>query len=382
MTIYYLSTTFFSDTDLNVLKNIVKGHKVIYAVIFSKSNANYSKEELQTYCNEYNIEFIPFQLKYRHRNPLNLITFLKVIQSVEQSKADILYAFDFNELYLNTVLYLFGKTNNTIIGVHDVQNHSGTKNSAVFSFARNLLLRKFTYFQTFSKVQQNILQSRNRGQEVFSIPLGLKDFGPKPKISKPEAFTSFLFFGNIMPYKGLANLISCINQLAQKYSNFRLVIAGRASNWAQEYAPLITANVNIAANIGFIHNEDIPVYFSHADYLILPYKDVTQSGPLTIAYQYHVPVIATDLEGFREFIYPDETGFLCNPEEEDSLYLQLENAINRSADDYKLLTDRLAETVKREFSDASLNEQYNQMFSHVAGAHKQNQEEPFAIVST
>jgi len=379
MTIYYLSTTFFSDTDLNVLKNIVKGHKVIYTVIFSKSNANYSKEELQIYCDQYNIEFIPVQLKYRHRNPLNLIAFLKIIQSIKQSNADILYAFDFNELYLNTVLYLFQKTNNTIIGVHDVQNHSGTKNSAVSGFAKNLLLRKFKYFQTFSKVQQNILLSRNQGQQVFSIPLGLKDFGPKPEVSKPEAFTSFLFFGNVMPYKGLANLISCINQLAQKYSNFRLVIAGRAPNWAQEYAPLITAHANISANIGFINNEDIPTYFSHADYLILPYKDVTQSGPLTIAYQYNVPVIATNLEGFREFIYPDETGYLCNPDVEHSLYLQLENAINRSTEEYELLTHRLAETVKREFSDASLHEQYNRMFSQVASALKQNQKESFAM---
>lgn len=44
--------------------------------------------------------------------------------------------------------------------------------------------------------------------------------------------------------------------------------------------------------------------------LILPYKQVTQCGPLLIAYDENMPVICSDLPGFKEYIDDYESGII------------------------------------------------------------------------
>ena len=43
---------------------------------------------------------------------------------------------------------------------------------------------------------------------------------------------------------------------------------------------------------------------------MLPYQDVAQSGPHMIAYNYNLPVIASDIEGFAERVEDGENSFL------------------------------------------------------------------------
>ncbi|TCD01981.1 glycosyltransferase [Pedobacter frigidisoli] len=364
MTIYFLSTTFFSDVDINLLKHLAKEHKIIYGVIFSKLDSNYTIEELEDLCGRYNIEFVPINLKYRHRNPRNLITFYKVLRSIKKSKADLLYTLDFNELYLNTMMFFLRSAKSTIVGFHDVENHSGTKNAFFANFAKHLLFKKFRFLQTFSNVQNNLLRDMYPKKNIFSIPMTLKDFGEKPLI-EPTKQVCFLFFGNILPYKGLDNLMKCVNRLAEKRSNFKLIIAGRSNDWNEVYEPLIEHPEVLETHIGFIENKEIPEYFTRANYLVLPYRDVTQSGPMSIAYHYNVPIIATDLEGFREFIAEDVSGYLFDGSDVNGLYAVLENAIMRSDEEYSALKDRLASFVATEFSSESVVEKYNRMFDFV-----------------
>jgi len=55
------------------------------------------------------------------------------------------------------------------------------------------------------------------------------------------------------------------------------------------------------------------LYFKAADVLVLPYKEIFQSGVLFLAYSFGLPVIATDVGSFREDIVEGYTGFLCKP---------------------------------------------------------------------
>jgi glycosyltransferase involved in cell wall biosynthesis len=48
--------------------------------------------------------------------------------------------------------------------------------------------------------------------------------------------------------------------------------------------------------------------------LVLPYRAIYQSGPLSLAYRFGVPVIATRVGAFDRDIIPDVTGVLCEPE--------------------------------------------------------------------
>jgi len=55
------------------------------------------------------------------------------------------------------------------------------------------------------------------------------------------------------------------------------------------------------------------LYLKGADVLVLPYKEIFQSGVLFLAYTFGLPVVATDVGSFREDIVDGSTGFLCEP---------------------------------------------------------------------
>jgi glycosyltransferase involved in cell wall biosynthesis len=56
-----------------------------------------------------------------------------------------------------------------------------------------------------------------------------------------------------------------------------------------------------------------------ADLLVLPYRDIFQSGVLFLGYRYGLPVVATDVGSFREDVVEGRTGFLCPPENASEL---------------------------------------------------------------
>src|SRR5260370_41787023 len=69
----------------------------------------------------------------------------------------------------------------------------------------------------------------------------------------------------------------------------------------------------IILNIQFVSDDEIELYLKAADVLVLPYKDIFQSGILFLAYTFGLPVVATDVGSFREEIVKGETGFVCRP---------------------------------------------------------------------
>jgi glycosyltransferase involved in cell wall biosynthesis len=63
----------------------------------------------------------------------------------------------------------------------------------------------------------------------------------------------------------------------------------------------------------FIPDEEMETYLKAADVLVLPYKDIFQSGVLFLGYSFGLPVIVTDVGSFREEIVEGSTGYLCEP---------------------------------------------------------------------
>ena len=122
-----------------------------------------------------------------------------------------------------------------------------------------------------------------------------------------------LFFGLIRDYKGLDLLIEAMTYLDDSY---QLLIAGEAYGSFGKYQKLIDhspAKERILVKNHYIEDKEVATLFSAADALVLPYKSATQSGVLSVAYYYEIPVVATDTGGFREAIGQAETGVVCAP---------------------------------------------------------------------
>ena len=64
----------------------------------------------------------------------------------------------------------------------------------------------------------------------------------------------------------------------------------------------------------FVPDASIPIYFSAADYLILPYRSGTQSGVASIAHTYNLPIIATNTGGIAENLSINKGTIIERPE--------------------------------------------------------------------
>jgi glycosyltransferase involved in cell wall biosynthesis len=166
--------------------------------------------------------------------------------------------------------------------------------------------------------------------QVTVIPFGINNSVPNTELSPEQAKErlglrkedkTILFFGNIAPYKGLEYLVSAYQQIADKHSDYKLVIAGRPKGTEEYWTNLYeTIQPDVQRGNILLRNEYIPdketeVFFKAADVLALPYRHIYQSGVLFLGYSFGLPVIAADVGSLKDEIVEGKTGFVFKPED-------------------------------------------------------------------
>jgi D-inositol-3-phosphate glycosyltransferase len=153
----------------------------------------------------------------------------------------------------------------------------------------------------------------------------------KRQLGVKNSEKAILFLGRIKPYKGIEHLLEAFEQLVKRDATYRLIIAGEPHKGSEEYLDEIRGIVTrdfgqgeIVLQFQFIPDEEMEIYLKAADVLVLPYKDIFQSGVLFLAYGFGLPVVATDVGSFREEIVEGETGFICKPGDPADLAKTLE----------------------------------------------------------
>jgi glycosyltransferase involved in cell wall biosynthesis len=209
---------------------------------------------------------------------------------------------------------------------------SGILNRFTLRIMYNLLDHIFVHT---NKMKGQLVEQFGVDEKKISvIPFGINDTIPTTRLTKSQARQKLevsdgekvlLFFGNIAPYKGLEYLVLAMPILKEKLGQIKLIIAGRVkdcNSYWESIQELIRKNKLeecVSARTKFIPDEDVETYYKAADVLILPYKSIFQSGVLSLSYNFGLPVIATDVGSLREDIIEGETGYLCPPQDPNSL---------------------------------------------------------------
>jgi glycosyltransferase involved in cell wall biosynthesis len=150
---------------------------------------------------------------------------------------------------------------------------------------------------------------------------GKWDTSPNVRPEPDSAEPTLLFFGTIRRYKGLKTLLEGLAVL-RKSMRFKAVIAGEFYVDPAPYyrlAERLGLNGYLDWNDHYIPNEEVPALFRAADLVVLPYREATQSGVVSVAYQFEVPVVATEVGGLAEVVRQGETGYLVPPADPDAL---------------------------------------------------------------
>jgi glycosyltransferase involved in cell wall biosynthesis len=214
-----------------------------------------------------------------------------------------------------------------VLTVHDTEPHDrGNEKSrqafvAAFGYASHLVVH--------SKRLAVLLAARlpGRGSDITFMEHGLDPWAGSADLlpyrhGRP---VKILLFGVLQRYKGLDILLDALDGIAM---SFELVVAGRCSDHAlrAELSARIAAHPQAAAirwHDGYVPEQDVPALFIEADMLVLPYRRIDQSGVLFQAYRFGLPVVATKVGAFEDYVGP-EHGEVCDPEDAVALRAAIE----------------------------------------------------------
>lgn len=139
-----------------------------------------------------------------------------------------------------------------------------------------------------------------------------------------ETDQMILFFGNLTPSKGIPDLIEAFSYVKLSSPSSKLVIAGMPSKLVNisEFKQL-AEDLNISSSVFFdsryIPMEEIEPLMRLATVAVFPYRNISQSGALQVAYAFGLPVIATNTGGFPEAVEDGKSGYLVPVESPQEL---------------------------------------------------------------
>ena len=153
----------------------------------------------------------------------------------------------------------------------------------------------------------------------------------KRQLGIAQTDRTMLFFGRLQPYKGLEYLLDALELLSPKRGDYKLIIAGEPKRGSEAYeeqiergiAPLVERGT-VIPRLRFIRDDEIELYFKAADVLVLPYKEIFQSGVLFLGLTFGLPAVASDVGSFHEDLIEERTGWLCRPGDVPDLARALE----------------------------------------------------------
>jgi len=303
MKIVYITNSSFIDHSYTIVKEL---KKKIGVSVFIQAKEN--TEEIKQWCKSLEAVFVK---RKRYRNPLSFFSELKFLRSVKKLNADKIW---FNGISVYQALIAKYLLNNFLVMIHDVKSHPGNRD--YFSLAApklNFLLFK-KRICTASFAQASLLQNiYSVKPKVFQLPIidYYSDMGnPAETIFTDKKSIRFFFFGTVYPYKGIETLIEAAEILKGKGLDFNLSVFGRLRYNIQALKYRIDKLGDVKLIDKYIDYKEVLNIYRQNDVQILPYRQVTQCGPLLIGYNELICSICSDLPGFREYVDDGKSGLL------------------------------------------------------------------------
>lgn len=358
----------FVDCDNNpeILTEILKVYNIHWIIILPLEGARFKESDFKDLADLSGLTITFLYTKVRQRDPRMLIFYEKLYKKILEIKSDLVYFNYVPETPYILPLYWRLNKEKTIFTAHD-----GTVNKAFkFSF-----ITKITFFlaynfilnvNMFSNSQAKLFKKNFGKKNIFVIPLTLKEFGEsKLDVTKNNDIVIFGFFGTIHYGKNLGLLIEAACSLYEDgVTNFKININGNCDHW-ETYERNIKYPNLFELNIRHIENSEIPDIFTRCHFIVFPYKVMSQSGALKVAFNYNVPVIVSDLDGFKDEVADNVNGYIFKSENAMDLKEKMKIAIHNFKKDYEEVCYKVKTYNYNNYSNLSISQRYLQMFEKV-----------------
>jgi glycosyltransferase involved in cell wall biosynthesis len=311
-----------------------------------------------------------FGLNFDVRKNLSGLYSFKNLETVNEINPDIVHDPTDEFPQVSLFAYLKGVYNDRpyVITSHEVE-HGGsggllkladTIESSIPDFPKAAAV-------VHSERQRDALLAQDRNIEsIRVIPHGVYTFfsefdHPEP----PEQPNHALFFGSLIPPKGLELLVRALPKIVDELPSFSLTIAGKGhvpnpDGLLDEY------DDHVRVRNEFIPNEEVGELFCRARVVVLPYRDGWQtghSGTLSTAFAFGKPVVTTDVGDFQQMVGGSGAGVVVEPENVDAL---AEGVVRVLSDESRRREmAKVSAEVAEELSWENIGEKHVEMYRHV-----------------
>jgi D-inositol-3-phosphate glycosyltransferase len=289
--------------------------------------------------------WLPSKTKGKSRidKTVKYFRYLMRLYSYIKKNADVVHFQFFRRRRIESLFYyLLSKSGVKLVHtVHDVIPLDESKTDRFFN---NIVYKASSRLIVHSEPNKKVLSGFNIDPaKIYPVPHGNFDVFlteemvtrdcARKKLSLTTDAEVLLFFGFIKKYKGLDLLLDAFEIASSKNKKLYLVIAGATDTEElnQHYLSRIgniTSGDRIIYHNRFIDDKEVQVYFQSADLVVLPYKQISHSGVMHLAYSFGRPLIVTDAGDFIFTVTDDKSGFVVSRYEPEVLASVIEEGFS------------------------------------------------------
>jgi phosphatidyl-myo-inositol alpha-mannosyltransferase len=269
-----------------------------------------------------------------------------VRQALEQFAPDLVHVHD--PLSPSTSRFAAKFSQAPIVATfHSYFGHIGA-HAKIYDLAVPLLRpiwRRITRRVAVSEAAASCVSSRmaEGGDHVYIVPNGA-DIAPLETACPADLppGRKMLFVGRLHRRKGFAVAVRAFAELAPKIPDLLLIVAGDGDerNAVDALAPDVRRRVHM---LGAVPHEQVPSYFRASDLYIGPATGQESFGIVLVeAMAAGLPVVASDIPGYREVARPGRDGLLVPPGDATALANAVQRVLEQPA-----LARRLSEAGRR-----------------------------------
>jgi glycosyltransferase involved in cell wall biosynthesis len=315
--------TAFQSADLSVYAIVVSSKEINYADYMENNNyrikyLNSSDNLIRKVINKfYNYKLLCRIKTIVKEHQINYIHFLT------------------GDYTLNRIIPKLKKTTKIVYTVHDLEAHE-----TIHKKLKEILFEKYILWGvkknicnanilvTCSKSQFRQLKEKYPEKPVYfhqfpSLITANIVFGNDICKEMKDIGKYILFFGTVHLYKGIELLYNAFLENKILFDNYSLVIAGKGDlPFKRKNNEKKLLHIN-----RFIKDSEVKLLYCNASCVIYPYLSATQSGVLTLAYKFGVPLIVSDISYFLDNVKNGETALVFKNQDKSDLTNKIEQLL-------------------------------------------------------
>lgn len=362
--IAWISPAAVISTDRFIIPELSKHYDIDWIIIAWKDEKVDFEKQLAELRKQGKISYLIKRQNIKSSDPRVIFWWKSLIKELKKGKYDLIYQVMFGAPYYMPLLNLLLKKQKILIAIHNVVVPLGGSHYKMSKWYGHYTIQHFKYFHTFSKHQMQELLNIVPGKKCDYSPFVIMDYG-EPKGNRSDDVITFLNFGIIRDYKRVDVLIDAA-QIAYERTKqrFRVIIAGSCDNW-ERYSKGIKYPELFDLRIRRIEDEEVPDLFGEADYFVAPYQDIAQSGSAVVAINYDMPIIASRLPAFEEYIVDKKTGYLINPADKNDLARVISEVVVTHSEVFKQQRAEIRKWKEEHFTAEKVSHDYMRNFEEV-----------------